>query len=78
MRKFKIAAWIVLGFVPLFFYSCQHFDGEREAEEHSVVIIEKNKTEGCSVTLYSDGEYVSKVNVESCRIYVQTINYKEK
>ena len=77
MKIFKIAAWVVITFMSLFFYSCQHFDGERTAEEHSVIIIEKNETEGCSVTLYSDGDYISKINVKSCRIYVQTINHKE-
>ena len=60
-----------------FISSCQYFAGEHQAEKHTVILVQRHADGTCDVTLYADEKYISKVYVESCKIYIQTINHTD-
>ena len=63
--------------VPLLLSSCETFTGDYEAESHVLFVMERAVDGGCLTSLHVDGEYVARVEVDSCAIYLHTITNKE-
>jgi hypothetical protein len=62
---------------PLLLSSCEVFTGDYEAESHVLFLMEKSATGGCVTSLHVDGDYVARVEVDNCAIYLHTITSKE-
>jgi hypothetical protein len=62
---------------PLLLSSCEYFADEYTAENHVFFVIEKNDRAGCVTSLYADDEYIARVNVKSCTIYLHTTTKRE-
>ena len=63
--------------VPLLLSSWQVCTGDYEADSHVLFLMEKNADGGCVTSLHVDGDYVARVEVDNCAIYLHTITSKE-
>ena len=63
--------------VPLLLSSCEVFTGDYRAESHVLFLMERNAGGGCVTSLHVDGDYVARVEVDNCAIYLHTITSKE-
>ena len=73
---FKSYSYVVLEELTQF-SSCQYFAGEYPAEEAVLVHIARYPTNECDITLYSDNEYIARVHMKDCQIYLHSVAVTE-
>jgi hypothetical protein len=72
LGKFKKIVWAGLTSMLFLLSSCQYFASEYSADKAVMIDIKRTDTNECEVTFFSDSEYIAKVYLEECIIYMQS------
>jgi hypothetical protein len=70
--KYKKIAWAGLISMLFLLSSCQFFANEYSADDAVLVDIQRTPTNECEITFFSDKEYIAKVYLKKCKIYMQS------